>query len=85
MTRAFLAGILLLAAPLVHAHVGSPDVIVEGAAGPHPIRVVVRMPGVIPGQAEVTVRTRRAREARRHPTARSACAARTASGARRSG
>jgi hypothetical protein len=38
------------------AHVGSPDVIFEGAAGPYPVRVTVRTPGVIPGLAEITVR-----------------------------
>jgi hypothetical protein len=38
------------------AHVGSPNIFFEGSAGPYPVRVVVRPPGVIPGQAEITVR-----------------------------
>jgi hypothetical protein len=46
----------LLGAPFARAHVGSPDVVFEGRAGSYPIRVLVRMPGVIPGQAEITVR-----------------------------
>ena len=41
---------------LVAAHVGSPDTIFEGAAGPYGIRVIVRPPGVVPGQADITVR-----------------------------
>lgn len=38
------------------AHVGSPDTWFEGNAGPYPIRVVVRAPGVVPGLAEIGVR-----------------------------
>ncbi len=38
------------------AHVGSPDTYFEGAAGPYPVRVVVRNPGVVPGLAQITVR-----------------------------
>lgn len=38
------------------AHVGSPNVVVEGKAGPYPIRVFVRPPAVVPGVAEITVR-----------------------------
>ena len=38
------------------AHVGSPDTIFEGQAGPYPIRVVVRTPGVVPGLADIAVR-----------------------------
>ncbi len=38
------------------AHVGSPDTYFQGAAGPYPIRVIVRSPGVVPGQAEIIVR-----------------------------
>jgi hypothetical protein len=40
------------------AHVGSPNVFFDGEAGPYPIRVIVRPPLVIPGEAEVTVRLR---------------------------
>jgi hypothetical protein len=38
------------------AHIGSPDVYFEGNAGPYPIRVMVRPPGVVPGLAEINVR-----------------------------
>ena len=37
------------------AHVGSPDTWYEGTAGPYPVRIVVRTPGVIPGLADVVV------------------------------
>jgi hypothetical protein len=50
-TAGVLAGTALLA-----AHVGSPNVVYEGSAGPYPVRVVVRAPGVIPGLAEIAVR-----------------------------
>jgi hypothetical protein len=38
------------------AHVGSPDVTFDGAAGPYGIRAIVRPPSVVPGLAEVIVR-----------------------------
>ncbi len=38
------------------AHIGSPDTWFEGMAGPYPVRVVVRAPGVIPGLADVVVK-----------------------------
>jgi hypothetical protein len=38
------------------AHVGSPDTWYQGTAGPWPVRVVVRAPGVVPGLAEIHVR-----------------------------
>ena len=38
------------------AHIGSPNVYFEGDAGPFPIRVVVRPPGVVPGLAEINIR-----------------------------
>jgi hypothetical protein len=53
---------LLLAAAPAQAHVGSPNVFFDGDAGPYPVRVVVRLPPVIPGQAEVTVRLRDGRK-----------------------
>ena len=37
------------------AHVGSPDVYYEGSAGPYHVLVVVRMPGVVPGVAQIVV------------------------------
>lgn len=46
-----------LATPIVaKAHIGSPNVFFEGKAGPYPVRVTVRPPGVIPGLAEISVR-----------------------------
>ncbi len=52
------SGTLLAAAVLLvaSAHVGSPDTVFEGAAGPYRVRVIVRPPGIVPGQAEITVR-----------------------------
>jgi hypothetical protein len=41
----------------VCAHVGSPDVFLEGNAGPYKLFVTVRMPQVIPGIAEIEVRS----------------------------
>jgi hypothetical protein len=46
----------LSAAVHLHAHIGSPNVFFEGRAGPYPVRLVIRPPGVIPGQAEISVR-----------------------------
>ena len=39
------------------AHIGSPNVLFDGAAGPYPVRVIIRPPNVVPGLAEVIVRT----------------------------
>jgi hypothetical protein len=39
------------------AHVGSPDVFFEGSAGPYRLLVTIRPPAVIPGVAEVEVRS----------------------------
>src|SRR2546426_7508602 len=47
------------------AHVGSPDTYFEGAAGPYPVRVIVRTPGVVPGLAQITVRLLAPRAVRR--------------------
>jgi hypothetical protein len=56
--RQRLGGTALAAAAAIFAaaHVGSPDTFFEGAAGPYRIRVIVRPPGVVPGQADVTIR-----------------------------
>jgi hypothetical protein len=43
--------------PPVLAHVGSPDVFLEGLAGPHRIFVTIRPPYAIPGVADVEVLT----------------------------
>jgi len=61
-----LAVLLLLATfatPSAHAHVGSPNVFYDGAAGPYPVRVIVRPPVVVPGLAEITVRIQDGRKA----------------------
>jgi hypothetical protein len=57
-TRALVASLAatLMATSPCGAHVGSPDVWYEGMAGAYPLAVVVRLPGVVPGIAEVTVR-----------------------------
>jgi len=47
---------ILLCAVLSMAHVGSPDTFFGGKAGPYDVRVSVRLPGVIPGRAQVDVR-----------------------------
>src|SRR5262249_29965112 len=57
--RVALAGVVLgatLLAAVARAHIGSPDTWFEGKAGPYPVRVVVRAPGVVPGLAEIDVR-----------------------------
>jgi hypothetical protein len=41
----------------VFAHVGSPDVFLEGNAGPYKLFVTVRVPQVIPGIAEIEIRS----------------------------
>ena len=53
-----LIGVLFAASVFViaSAHVGSPDVIYDGTAGPYAVRVIVRPPNVVPGLAEVVVR-----------------------------
>ena len=38
------------------AHIGSPNVFYEGAAGPYALRVIIRPPDVIPGRAQISVR-----------------------------
>jgi hypothetical protein len=41
----------------VQAHVGSPDVYYEGTAGPYRLFVTVRVPQMVPGVAQIEVRT----------------------------
>jgi len=48
--------LLCLAGPAL-AHVGSPDVFFEGTAGPYRLFVTVRLPLVIPGVAEIEIRS----------------------------
>ena len=47
---------LLCLASQAHAHVGSPDVFLQGKAGPYQLFVTVRPPLTIPGVAELEVR-----------------------------
>jgi hypothetical protein len=49
--------LLVAAVSPLGAHVGSPDVFFEGSAGPYHLFVSVRMPPVIPGIAEIEVRS----------------------------
>ena len=48
---------LVAATTPASAHVGSPDVYADGKAGPYRLFVTVRPPLVIPGVAEIEVRT----------------------------
>ena len=52
-----LCAAFLFAAVLGHAHVGSPDIYLEGKAGPYQLFVTVRPPLTIPGVAEIEVRS----------------------------
>ena len=56
MTRAVRTLTLLALAIASMAHVGSPDTFFTGQAGPYPVRVSVRLPGVIPGLAQIPIR-----------------------------
>jgi len=57
MRNLWLTTFILLAATLVHAHVGSADVYYEDDAGPYHLFVTIRLPQVIPGVAEIQVRS----------------------------
>ncbi len=57
MRKILLFAVLLLLAARACAHVGSPDTFFEGNAGPYRLFVTVRMPEVIPGVAEVEIRS----------------------------
>jgi hypothetical protein len=48
---------LLFISASAWAHVGSPDVFFEGNAGPYKLFVTIRMPDVIPGVAQVEIRS----------------------------
>jgi hypothetical protein len=54
--RAVLLALICLFAFSARAHVGSPDLFYNGPVGPYPAHVTIRMPGVIPGRAEISVR-----------------------------
>jgi len=49
--------LLLLLCGVASAHVGSPDVFFQGNAGPYPLLVTIRPPDVIPGVAQIEVRS----------------------------
>ncbi len=49
--------VFFLLGGLAQAHIGSPDVFQDGAAGPYPVFVTIRPPSVIPGVAEIEIRT----------------------------
>src|SRR5262249_35521655 len=51
-----ICGCLVAVPGVAQAHVGSPDVFFEGAAGPYRLLVTVRPPAAVPGLAEVSVR-----------------------------
>ena len=48
--------LLVMVTPLALAHVGSPDVYFEGAAGPYRLLVTINPPAMVPGIAQVEVR-----------------------------
>ena len=41
---------------IAQAHIGEQNIFFEGIAGPYPVRIVIRPPGVIPGLAEISIR-----------------------------
>jgi len=61
--------LLLGLAILAQAHVGSPDIYLDGKAGPYQLFITIRPPAVIPGVAELEVRagSSRVRELRAAP------------------
>ena len=56
MRKRWLAALVFTGATL-SAHVGSPDVFFEGAAGPYHLLVTIRPPQVVPGVAEIEIRS----------------------------
>ncbi|HEY6348509.1 MAG TPA: hypothetical protein VI636_03775 [Candidatus Angelobacter sp.] len=56
-SSSYLLSLLLLTAAPAFAHVGSPDVYFDGQAGPYQLMVTVRPPAMIPGVAQVEVRS----------------------------
>jgi hypothetical protein len=57
MKLGVLAGAALACAVPLFAHVGSPDVFFQGEAGPYRLLVTIRPPEVIPGVAQVEIRS----------------------------
>lgn len=56
LLRAIPLVFFVLSTWMADAHIGDQNVFFEGDAGPYPVRVIVRPPGVIPGLAEISVR-----------------------------
>jgi len=57
--RVALVALLALLCPRwAEAHIGSPDVFYDGLAGLYPVHVTIRMPGVVPGRAQIIVQVR---------------------------
>jgi len=53
----FVFAVLLLATAPLFAHVGSPDIFFQGDAGPYKLLITIRPPVVVPGIAEVEIRS----------------------------
>jgi hypothetical protein len=49
--------ILSLSSGITRAHIGSPDVFFEGKIGAYPAAITIRMPAVVPGRAQIEVRS----------------------------
>lgn len=49
--------LLLVGCLSAQAHIGSPNVFFDGTVGEYRVQVIIRPPQVVPGQAEITVRT----------------------------
>ena len=60
MIRALLVALISLFAVTTKGHVGSPDLFYSGPVGPYPARITIRMPRVVPGRAEISVRLEKA-------------------------
>ena len=54
LLQVLLALVLTLAS--AQAHLGSPDIFYDGLVGPYPARITIRLPGVVPGRAQITIR-----------------------------
>jgi hypothetical protein len=52
-----MTALLFALLPAANAHVGSPDIYLQGNAGPYPIYVSIHPPIVVPGVAEIFVHT----------------------------
>ncbi|MEO8595747.1 MAG: hypothetical protein ABI759_20675 [Candidatus Solibacter sp.] len=52
-----LCALSALAAGSLYAHIGSPDIFFSGNAGPYPLLITIRPPQVIPGVAEIEIRS----------------------------